>query len=218
MKKCNKCNESKELSLFGKHKGMTDGYLNTCKSCKAAYDKQRRQEKQKEISDKAKAYYQANKKMYQEKHRARYQQNREKYLQKVKAYAVENKEAILQKQKKYYEDNKNSTKYKDAREKYRTSTRGRIAKRASEGKRRAAVKSSSDNTITAQALEDLRKTQGNKCKYCGTTLDFSEKGTVHLDHVVPLSKGGPHSITNVVWSCAKCNLTKSDKHLKNVKH
>lgn len=32
---------------------------------------------------------------------------------------------------------------------------------------------------------------------------------LHLDHVVPLSKGGPDLITNVKPSHARCNLAKS---------
>ena len=32
----------------------------------------------------------------------------------------------------------------------------------------------------------------------------------HLDHIIPLSKGGPHLLSNVQTLCRKCNLEKSD--------
>jgi 5-methylcytosine-specific restriction endonuclease McrA len=34
---------------------------------------------------------------------------------------------------------------------------------------------------------------------------------MHIDHFHPLSKGGKHSIDNLVASCAKCNLSKGSK-------
>lgn len=32
--------------------------------------------------------------------------------------------------------------------------------------------------------------------------------SVHIDHLIPVSKGGDDEINNLVLSCAKCNLTK----------
>lgn len=42
------------------------------------------------------------------------------------------------------------------------------------------------------------------CQYCGA------KGEMTFDHVVPRSKGGRTTWTNVVAACGRCNLLKSD--------
>lgn len=46
-----------------------------------------------------------------------------------------------------------------------------------------------------------------RCAYCGAT------GDLHMDHVVPLSRGGTHTIGNVVPACPSCNLSKHNKFL-----
>lgn len=45
----------------------------------------------------------------------------------------------------------------------------------------------------------------NRCQYCGSTHQLT------LDHVLPLSKGGPHSWENVVTACEPCNQRKGDR-------
>lgn len=43
------------------------------------------------------------------------------------------------------------------------------------------------------------------CSHCGTT-----KGDFHVDHIVPLSKGGLDTIENLQYLCETCNLEKSN--------
>jgi len=45
---------------------------------------------------------------------------------------------------------------------------------------------------------------GAKCQYCGASAE-------NLDHVIPRSKGGPHSWENVVAACRPCNTRKEDR-------
>ena len=45
---------------------------------------------------------------------------------------------------------------------------------------------------------------GGRCVYCGATA-------TSLDHVVPKSRGGPHSWDNVVSACGRCNHLKADR-------
>jgi len=49
-----------------------------------------------------------------------------------------------------------------------------------------------------------------RCQYCGA------KGELTFDHVVPRARGGITSWENVVAACAKCNLKKGSKSLKQV--
>ena len=47
-----------------------------------------------------------------------------------------------------------------------------------------------------------------KCLYCGS------KDSLTLDHIVPRSKGGKNSWTNLATCCMKCNITKGDRFLE----
>ncbi len=48
----------------------------------------------------------------------------------------------------------------------------------------------------------------NRCQYCGKKFSTSE---LSLDHVVPRSRGGSASWTNIVCCCVKCNVHKGGR-------
>ena len=50
----------------------------------------------------------------------------------------------------------------------------------------------------------------NTCQYCGRKFDRHE---LTLDHIVPRSRGGTSTWTNVVLACLKCNMRKGDRLL-----
>lgn len=59
---------------------------------------------------------------------------------------------------------------------------------------------------------------GWRCQLCGCSTPARLRGTDHprspeLDHIVPLSKGGPHTWDNVQCACKSCNSQKSAKVL-----
>ena len=56
--------------------------------------------------------------------------------------------------------------------------------------------------------EDVRKLwerQNGSCILCGVCLS---RNKAHLDHIIPVSKGGTNYIGNVQYLCAQCNLRK----------
>lgn len=49
---------------------------------------------------------------------------------------------------------------------------------------------------------------GFRCAYCGATA-YEDGAKLHVDHVVPRSKGGRDTVANLITACARCNLEKS---------
>jgi 5-methylcytosine-specific restriction endonuclease McrA len=68
-------------------------------------------------------------------------------------------------------------------------------------------KKQGDNTLNAERIKDLLNSRQN-CLYCGKPLEDSQKA---IDHMIPLAKGGEHSITNLAVSCNPCNNRKHSK-------
>ena len=68
------------------------------------------------------------------------------------------------------------------------------------------VKRGNRPSLTRHNLIVLRDRQC--CAYCGKTFAMS---ALTYDHVVPRSKGGAHSWTNIVSCCLDCNQHKRDR-------
>lgn len=76
-------------------------------------------------------------------------------------------------------------------------------------KGRVYDKTRTEPPLTNRAL--FRRDQ-NVCLYCGN--EFQEKD-LSRDHVVPVSKGGEDTWTNVVTACKRCNARKGNLHLQD---
>lgn len=57
----------------------------------------------------------------------------------------------------------------------------------------------------------LRKETKGACGYCGVHLP---KDRMTRDHIVPMSKGGPNAMSNLLCCCESCNQLKGDKSLE----
>jgi len=70
--------------------------------------------------------------------------------------------------------------------------------------RRRARQRNSSGSFSADDVRAILKLQRNKCAYCRCALGLN----YHLDHVIPLSKGGANDRRNLQILCKPCNLEK----------
>ena len=49
------------------------------------------------------------------------------------------------------------------------------------------------------------------CQYCGAKLKWGE---LHIDHIIPRSKGGKNEDSNYLAACQRCNSSKCDRSLE----
>ena len=139
------------------------------------------------------------------------------YNERVKKYRSVNKEKYIGTQIKWREKNidkinqgirerrkQNPDIKKESNKRYRKSHPE--ANIRSKNKRRARNANVPSGTLPIK--DELLNNQGGMCANCKTK---NKKSIWHLDHIIPISKGGHNTKENVQILCQRCNLSKRDK-------
>ena len=190
-KVCSKCLFALPLYRFGKRKDSKDGLNGRCKHCLNTYSKKWKKSLPKE-----------KRKHYNEVHKRYMHDNESQRLNRnagSKAWRQANPERFKKMGKNYYEKNRKDILIQAKT--YRLSNR--VRRNHWNSVRRARKRNAGGSHTTHQWLDKLELYKG----YCHWCLRIV-KGVTHKDHVIPLAKGGSDDITNVVPSCASCNLSK----------
>lgn len=121
-------------------------------------------------------------------------------------YYAANREREQQRAIAFYQDNKPL---------YRAAKRRRYATdsapiKAVNNARRARLKIG-DTNVTAEAWRQLLEWFDHRCAYC-----LDKAPGLEMDHVIPLSRGGKHELSNIVPACERCNCSKNDKTLLEI--
>lgn len=134
-----------------------------------------------------------------------------------KAYYAENKERITARNRGWLEENKERKRELDRE--YRSSEREKIReankkwasenpdKRMASWRNRDARLRNADGTHNADDVALILEEQNFTCPYC--LSDLSEG--YHVDHYVPLAKGGSNWPDNLQCLCPTCNTRKGAK-------
>lgn len=178
------------------------------------------------------AYYMANREQIIKRVRAYYAANRDDILGYHRAYHIANRDRIIQRVTEWYAVNKDRKlrydKFRYAKMRpailtqnraYRTANSDAISERrralyaadptkvtAARQRRRAAL-ANAEGTHTAADIQAQYKRQHGRCYWCGEKVGKS----YHVDHVIPLSRGGTNWPDNLVIACPTCNTSKGAK-------
>lgn len=139
--------------------------------------------------------------------RARYQANKESHRIKVREYEKKNPEKRAAWGAASYQ--RNSEKIKKAHREYYQKNPETFA--AIRNRRRARF-AGAEGSHSKQEIIALLVKQSCKCATCTIKLKKSGEGIYHVDHIMPLAKGGSNWISNIQLLCPGCNLRKHDKH------
>lgn len=202
-----KCKKCRELYVCGK----------LCKSCKASYDAQYRTINDMRLRELAKDWYESNKLIVAEKSRAKYYSDLDASRKKSRDNARKHAHEKTEYYRQYYLANKdrktvyhyldrlnNPEKYADRHKRHYSENKDKyFVKRH----KRRALEQNSSGVFSAGIREKLFISQKGLCACCGELLGTK----YHLDHIIPLSKGGRNSDDNVQLLTPRCNLMKHDK-------
>jgi hypothetical protein len=185
VKTCTGCKEIKTLDCFNKQATGKYGVHSECKVCH---------------KERNRVYNNANRDKVNARQKKWRLANLEKEKQSALKYKLANPEKEKERQRKYREEN--ADKKKEANRKWAASNPENNRHRANVRRVRKL-----SNGVYKILDKDLRKLYKSSCFYCGS------KSAIQADHVIPIARGGTHSIGNLVPACAKCNQSKGSKFL-----
>lgn len=136
---------------------------------------------------------------------------------RVKAHNKKRAPARWQKQKQDEEYMLKKTLYRQTRRKEYTENAARWNKankiRYQDNVRRSHIKSQAkDNKFYLILERELKAIYASACFFCGT------RDKITIDHIIPISRGGNHSIGNLQPLCKSCNSSKKTRFISEYKY
>lgn len=155
------------------------------------------------IRAKDQKYRKENADTLRKRDRQRYEKRREQQREYHRQYYQENKEECARRNREYHLANYEQI--KAAAKRWQKANPDK--KRNYQRQRRAWKLGAESERYCEGDINAMWHEQDGVCSYCEIPLF----GDYHVDHVIPLSRGGSDRLDNLVLACPSCNRWKSTK-------
>lgn len=182
-KRCPRCRLIKLIKYFNRYKNTKDGLQKYCKQCQAICNAK---------------WYKTNAKRERAKASARYKANPRKFKQRTRKWAKAHPETMSARQRRWGKANPDKIRNIQRRTRKACASRIRSYKTLQYARKKGVTVEPVDYAIV------FARDHG-RCHLCGKKV---KRSYWHLDHLIPLSRGGEHSYRNVAVSCPMCNMRK----------
>lgn len=203
---CSKCKEDKKISEFGSSKSNKDGLSSYCLQCYRII---------------AKNWYAENKEKAKACQKKWREENPDKHKECVKTWRLKNPSKKKEYQGKWYKSHRLTIAKRKIHFPENRNTKNNVLHNAGyswlkynhekylEVRRRRRLRIKENGGIISKGLRDrLFVLQMGMCACCRT--DLINSGS-HMDHIIPIAKGGKNEDRNIQLLCPKCNKSKHHK-------
>jgi len=212
---CTRCKQVKTFDLFG----FSEGRLRSqCKACRTEIERLKRLANPEKVRERDRLNYWANVEHERELLRVRRARSPESFKRREDEYRLKNADKIREQKRLSYWRNPEKARQRERnrrinnpdimrqkdRDRYLADPQTRVAY----NRLRKARLAGAEGRYSKRDIDELFIKQAGCCAYCRRSLSLIG---IHIDHIIPVVKGGSNWPHNLALACPKCNLTKHDK-------
>lgn len=236
-KPCSICGTPKPLTEYHKCKQSADGHKSACKPCRCASTRDYVHRNPEKVRESKRQWENDNREIvntrlrkyaqdYPERVKSTKRKSAEKHKEKRR---LKNADPQARERKRQYDQQFylvhmerkktqvrqwNAQNREHVREHHRNKRLLNPERYLAYGRNARARKRNAQGSHTATDIRLQFKAQGGNCWWCGKSFQLGEYGSAtgyHVDHRIPLHKGGSNDAGNLCLACPPCNLSKNNK-------
>jgi 5-methylcytosine-specific restriction endonuclease McrA len=178
-----------------------------CVECATAYLKSYISANREHVAALARENYAKNRSQRNATRRAWNARNKDKRNAAQRRWNEKNPDKVAAARRRYHA--KNPSLAKEWAKAWKTRNPSKAAAMFANNQAKRRARKATCEPISAAQIAAHKKRYGKHCAIC------RDKGKTTLDHIIPLSAGGAHRLSNIQWLCFSCNSSKGARSMED---